>query len=121
MKALFDTNILIDYLNGIKKAKIEIDRFDEKLLSIISMIEVLAGVKSDDEEKAVRSFLALFNIISLSNQIAEQAVTIRKKTKMKIPDAIIYATAKEEGSILVTRNTKDFKKENVDIRVPYKI
>ena len=38
---------------------------------------------------------------------------------MKIPDAIVYATAKEENCILVTRNTKDLKEDWPDIRVPY--
>ncbi len=43
MKAVFDTNILIDYLNGFKQAKKELSLYEEKLISVITRIEVMTG------------------------------------------------------------------------------
>ena len=44
MKALFDTNILIDYLNGRDEAQRELAAYRQRLISIVTWMEVLAGV-----------------------------------------------------------------------------
>lgn len=121
MKAVFDTNILVDYLNGVEKAKREINLYKNRIISVISQIEVLVGVEDQDEEMAVRSFLSLFEVRNVTGGIAEEAIKVRKATRMKVPDAIVFATAREEGCIVVSRNTKDLKEEWPDVRVPYKI
>jgi predicted nucleic acid-binding protein len=43
----------------------------------------------------------------------------RERPRLKLPDAIILATAQTRGRVLVTRNTKDFPAEMPGIRVPY--
>ena len=118
MKAVFDTNILIDYLNGIDAAREELARYRVRQISIITFIEVLVGAKAG-EEKAIRGFLATFQIIELTAESAKEAIAIRKELRLKIPDAIVYATARSQGCLLVSRNTKEFKSEWPDIRVPY--
>jgi len=119
LKALFDTNILIDYLNGSAKAKKEIGLYDSLLISPITWIEVMAGTDPSNEE-AVRRFLNRFKQIPLDREISERAVQIRQATNIKIPDAIIWATAQVSDAILVTRNTNDFPKEDPGVRVPYR-
>ena len=119
MKAVFDTNILIDYLNGIDNAKSEIDLYTERYISVITVIETLVGASTEEEETAIRRFLSTFRIKELSQSIAEISIQLRKENKLKVPDAIVYGTAKDEGCILVTRNTKDMKRDWPDIRVPY--
>lgn len=121
MKAVFDTNILIDYLNGIEDAKIELAQYRIRQISVISLIEVLVGATNAVEENAIRSFLSTFEILELSAEIASQAIVIRKQYRLKIPDAIVYATARTQGCILVSRNSKDLKKEWPDIRIPYQV
>ena len=121
MKAVFDTNILIDYLNGEEAALKELSHYQSKLISVITYIEVLVGAGNDQEEVVIRSFLASFELKQLTADIAERAIKIRKEHRMKIPDAIVYATAQEEGCILVTRNTKDLKEDWPDVRVPYRL
>lgn len=121
VKAVFDTNILIDYLNGIGEAASEIALYSERLVSVITFIEVMAGARGDGDEKAIRAFLASFRVAELTTAIAAETVTIRQGLRLKIPDAVIYATARVEGCILVTRNTKDMKPEWPDIRVPYEL
>ena len=121
MKAVFDTNILIDYLNGIPDAREEIDRYDRRIISIVTFIEALVGAASEDEESAVRRFLSSFEIKELSKSVADLTVQLRKDFRLKIPDAVIYATARDNGCLLVTRNTRDLKDEWPDIRVPYEV
>ncbi|MEY5013535.1 MAG: hypothetical protein RLY69_1250 [Verrucomicrobiota bacterium] len=119
MKAVFDTNILIDYLNGIEAAKVELDRYRNRQISVISFIEVMVGAKNTSEENAIRGFLGTFEILELSAEIAKEAISIRKQYRLKIPDAIVYASARTQGCMLVSRNTKDLKQEWPDVRIPY--
>lgn len=121
MRAVFDTNILIDYLNGINEATTEMERFDGWLVSRITWIEVMVGARSSVETKALTAFFEYFQILELSALIAAKAVEIRRDRRIRLPDAMIWATADEAGSILVTRNVRDFPAENPMIRVPYQV
>ena len=121
MNAVVDTNILIDYLCGINKAKEELEKYKKISISLISWMEVLVGAKDDLEAQSIKEFLKSFSIKQIDMKIAELAITIRKEKKTRLPDAIIWATAQEEGTILVTRNSKDFPKNDPGIRIPYKV
>ena len=52
--------------------------------------------------------LSAFNIIGVSQEIAERSVNLRQEYGMKLPDAIILAPAQIHRLTLVTRNTRDF-------------
>jgi len=121
MKAVFDTNILIDYLNGITAAAEELALYDAKLISIITYIEVMGGVKSPEEETVIRGFFDSFTVCELSTAIADESISLRQRHRLKIPDAIVYATAKSEGTLIVTRNTKDLMSDWPDVRLPYTV
>lgn len=120
MRALLDTNILIDYLNGVDTAREELLRFTQLLISPISWMEVMVGV-SGDEEPAVRQFLGGFRQVEINSEVAERAVDIRRLHKMRLPDAIIWASAQCESALLVTRNGKDFPSEDPGVRIPYDV
>jgi predicted nucleic acid-binding protein len=120
VKALFDTCILIDYLRGIDAAKAEIERQQAPSISIITWMEVMVGATPDTETQ-LRNFLNRFELIEIDAGIAEQAVQIRKQRKLKLPDAIIQASAEVGRLLLVTRNTKDFGPDIDYFRVPYEI
>ncbi len=122
MRVLFDTNILIDYLLGIEKARKEIQKYKTPRISIITWIEVMVGAKDEESDQySTRSFLDMFTLVPLSKRIADLSVSIRKEYKIRLPDAIIWASAKEQESVLITRNSKDFSGNAPDIRIPYKI
>jgi predicted nucleic acid-binding protein len=123
VKALFDTNILIDYLNGIPAAKTELDRYtgkDDKAISVITWMEVLVGT-TPDTDNATRGFLAGFQSLPIDALVASRSVEIRKSHKIKLPDAIVWASAQVHDRILVTRNTKDFAADEPGVRVPYRL
>lgn len=121
MKAVLDTNILVDYLHGIEQARGEIDRYDKPTISLITWIEILIGAQDKQEEGTLRRFLQRFETLGVSSEVATQAVEIRKKHRIRLPDAIIWATALAHESLLVTRNTRDFPRDHPDVRVPYQL
>lgn len=126
MKAVFDTNILIDYLNGHQDAVRTLGGYSEKFISRITWIEVLVGVANSAEETAARTFLAGFQVLETRDDIAERAVSLRRDTgagrRLKLPDAVIYASAKVENCPLITRNTRDFDPTQLtDVVVPYNL
>jgi predicted nucleic acid-binding protein len=118
---LFDTNILIDHLNGVAKATREIRRSHDPAISVITWIEVMTGAASPSEEAILRAFLSNFHYLEMTREVAEGAAVIRRQKRIKMPDAIILATAEAAGRVLVTRNVKDFPAGTRGVRVPYKI
>lgn len=120
VKALFDTNILIDYLSGVSAAKKELARYEYRAISTITWMEVLVGT-SEVDEAAIRAWLGSFDVIALDNAIANRAVDIRKTKRIRLPDAIVWATAQVHSLLLVSRNTKDFPADEPGVRVPYKV
>jgi len=120
MKALFDTNILIDYLNGIEAAREEIERYERPLISPVTWMEVMVGAQ-EDEEQPIRGFLQRFSQVPLDTTVAERAVAIRRIQRMRWPDAIIWASAQSQDALLVTRNTRDFPGDAPDVRIPYRL
>lgn len=121
MKAVIDSDILIDYLQGKSAAAKEIASYDEPCYSIITWMEIMCGAQDEPQREAARFLLDSMRLVELSRQIAEHAVVVRQQKKLKLPDAIIHASAEAEGCILVTRNTKDFDRRDPRIRIPYKV
>jgi len=119
VKALFDTNILIDQLRGIEAASDELDRYDEVAVSRIVWIEFLVGAKTPDLETQIRRLLNRFEMLEIDAAVAAETILIRQRTRLKLPDAIILATARVHGLLLVTRNHRDFPRREPDIRIPY--
>ena len=117
---LFDTCILLDYLRGIPQARAEADRHADRAISVISWMEVMAGSTAANEADA-RSFLLNFYILPVGADVAERAFTLRRSSKIKLPDAIIQATAEGAGRVLITRNTRDFPAGTPGVRIPYTI
>ncbi len=80
----------------------------------------MAGTTPEDE-KQIRAFLLTFSIQPVTSEVAERAFALRRQRKIKLPDAIIQATARGEDRLLITRNTRDFPGSDSDIRIPYRL
>jgi len=119
-KVLFDTNILIDHLSGIDLAGAELRRYQDRAISIVTWMEVMAGSNSEDESR-IRPFLNAFRCLPITPDVAERAFLVRKLRKLKLPDAIILATADSADRLLITRNTRDFSEDDPGIRIPYRL
>lgn len=116
---LLDTNILVYYLQGIKK----VDSFFEiginTIISIISTIELLG--KKDLESKEIlklRDFLDTFIIVNLDFEIADKAAILRREG-IKMGDAIIAATAWHFEAYLVTHDIAFRKIKKIKVIDPF--
>ena len=107
---LIDTNIIIYYLEG-EQAVVSFLRTHRGKLAIssITWMETLSYPFSANEEQVVRVFLQELRLIEISSPVMELSIEIRRTKKMKLPDAIIAASAIHHDLTLVTRNIKDFK------------
>ena len=121
MRALMDTIILIDYLSGVPAAREELSRFERPLISWITWMEVLVGASDRQEMQRLEAFLSGFQIVAIDRPVSELAVAIRREHRIALPDAIILASARHQGAILVTRNTRDFNADDPGVRVPYSL
>jgi hypothetical protein len=117
---LLDSNILVDHLKGYPQATAEIGRYRRPAISIVTWIEVMVGAE-DRHGDHTRDFLGGFEVIGIDGTVAERAVSLRKARRLKLPDALIWATAQATGRLLVTRNTKDFPADEPGVRQPYQL
>ncbi len=100
---LVDTDIFIDHLRGAVELKAGKHRLS---YSVVTRAELFAG--SEGTGAAAR-LLAPFREIPVDRPIAERAGRIRRESGLRLPDALIAATALERKLSLATRNTKHFE------------
>jgi predicted nucleic acid-binding protein len=65
--------------------------------------------------------LLRFAQVRIDDGVAERAVILRKQHRLRLPDAIIWASAQTGQALLVTRNERDFPADAPDVRIPYRL
>lgn len=114
MKYIWDTNIVIYYLNkGLNSnATAFIDSIPEStkpILSVITEIELLGWPKITEEETLkVKAFIDNSTILTINDEIKGGTISIKQKKNTKLPDALIAATAIAFDLTLLSRNEKYF-------------
>lgn len=88
VKALFDTNILIDYLNGEDQARGELARYTDRAISLVTWMEVMVGT-TKQTAPSIRRFLSSFANLPVDDAVGEGAVSLRQRHRIKLPDAIV--------------------------------
>ena len=117
---LIETDVAIDYLRGKDYARQFVDALWEQgkaHLSILSVYELLAGMRRDEEE-ATRSFIEACYVEDLNFEIVDTAGAFyRKYRKQGITlvaiDCLIMATAFVRGLKLATRNIKHYPEKDI--------
>jgi predicted nucleic acid-binding protein len=107
-KIFLDTNAVIYFLEGIEGFEV-IGNFKKFYYSFITEIELLAF--SDVESRQIlMDFLKKGTRININNKIISQAIEIRKTKRLRVPDAIIVASAKSISADLYTSDEEILRK-----------
>lgn len=114
MNYLLDTNFVINYFKGIFSD--DAAKFTDSVIndltyvSVITRMELLSwqSLKPKDEE-VIKEFIFDSTVFSLEENIITKTILLRRTNKIKLPDAIIAATAIVHNLQLITHNLKDFK------------
>lgn len=112
---VFDSNILIYHINGQLDPAVEqvvFGLFDDPVyISVISKIEVLGWRGHSDKSRDMTEELVRnLSEIGLDEAVVQATIKIRRHSSVRLPDAIIAASALSLGLPLVTRNMEDFEK-----------
>ena len=103
MTGLLDTNVALYLLGGQLAESLPSGTYG---VSVITEMELLAWPSlTTEEEKKVREFLGQVVICELTPSIRGRAVQLRKEQHLKLPDAVVCATAMEFGVELWTNDT----------------
>jgi len=112
-KILVDTNIAIGYIGNRLNIQL-MDKLDKLFnnqfhISVINKIEMLGYPNLDKNEEAKFNLLIDNSIVhDIDNKVIDKTIQIRKKYKIKLPDALIAATCLANELAIITLNSKDF-------------
>ncbi len=110
---LVDTDVFIDHLRGAVELKAGRNRLH---YSVVTRAELFAGNSATD---VVSQLLAPFREVTVDRSIAERAGRVVRELQLRMPDALIAATALENRLALMTRNRNDFDRvRGLRIRSP---
>lgn len=120
---LIDTNSIIDFAN--KKLPSSGSLFVSKVIDINPIISIINKIEVQgfaDPNNQMIELIEASTIIPLTDEMVDETIAIRKIHKIKLPDAIIAATAKTKNLTLITRNETDFDSvSGLTIINPWKI
>jgi predicted nucleic acid-binding protein len=112
---MFDTDVFIWVQRGNSKAAALIDAEAERFLSVQTLMELLQCAKNRGQQRTVKKFLADlgFTVLPLTENIGHRALVYIEEygisSGMRAGDAIVAATAIENGLMLATGNGKHFR------------
>ena len=114
LKRLLDTNAVLYLLGGRLREPLP---KGEYLVSVVTEMELLSYPSLDNEsEKQIREFLNDVAVIGLTQEIVEYAVQLRRREKLRLPDAIVAATALVFNAELLTNDEKLHQVSGLRIR-----
>ena len=129
---LLDTCVLIDHLRGYETAHAWLTEQATKqdvrfAYSVITLTELLSGLSASNvggqQRDAILALLSMMDLVPVSVSIAVQAAEyVRrwgKSSGVATPDALIAATAKETGAVLITRDAGHFPMTDIRVCRPY--
>ncbi len=105
---ILDSNIII-YLS---KNKLLIDDIfqeenEQYVISIITYMEILGyDFENTQEENIIKAIIAQLNTIFINKKMADKVIDLKKRYKIKLPDAIICATAITNNATLITNDKR---------------
>ncbi len=109
-----DTNAVLELVGGLLPTPAT-DWLDAVMtrnghhIPVITRIELFSKKIDDAETQTLTGFVQFADVIGLDEPIIQQTMRLRQQRRLKLPDAVIAATALARGLTLITRNGSDFK------------
>ncbi|MDE5097214.1 MAG: type II toxin-antitoxin system VapC family toxin [Trichodesmium sp. St16_bin4-tuft] len=101
---VLDTNVALFYLSGRLVNPLPNATY---FVSVVTEIELLSYPNlTPVVEVEIRDFLAQIIVVDINYHIKELAIALRKNYKLKLPDAVVAATAQHENADLLTNDSK---------------
>jgi predicted nucleic acid-binding protein len=114
VRRLFDTNAVLYLLGGRLAAPLEMGEY---YVSVVSEMELLSYPSlTEDAEIQVRLFLTGVTVLELTREVKTAAIQLRREHAMKLPDAIIAASAKVLGAELLTNDLRLLRTPSIRAR-----
>ena len=112
-RLLLDTDVLVEYLRGRREAADYLEGLTADLyVSVVTIAELFVGVRGEDEERSLEGFLLAFTALPVTERVARLGGLYRRdygpSDGTGLADALIAATAEENGLGLVTFNRRHF-------------
>jgi predicted nucleic acid-binding protein len=122
-RLLLDTDVLVEYLRGRPEAIEYLEGLESDLfVSVVSVAELFSSVKGDQEERSLEQFLLAFTALPVTEGVARLGGLYRRDFRPShgtgLADALIAATAEENGVDLVTLNRRHFPMVR-KVTIPY--
>ena len=122
-RLLLDTDVLTEYLRGRHEAAEYLEGLTADLyVSVITVAELFAGVRGDEEEKSLKGLLLAFTVLPVTEKTARLGGLYRRDYGRShgtgLADALIAATSEENGADFVTFNRRHFPMVS-RLTVPY--
>ncbi len=105
---ILDTNVLLYHVQGRLVTRLALGQY---MVSFVTEIEVLSypRISSLEEAQLRQMFSADIEVVGLTDDIKMRAIAVRRRHGLRLPDAIIVATALELSTELMT-NDKELGK-----------
>jgi predicted nucleic acid-binding protein len=115
-----DTNILIAYLNGDNNVISALSQWKKEgralFVSSVALAETLSypAITPSDAD-IIRDFVGETISVPFDNSLAEIAASLRRKYKIRLPDAVVAATALSRNTPIVTRDRQFLKIKEISV------
>lgn len=119
MTALFDTGLLLDYLQGERRAARALEAHEHRAISVITWLELMA-IAPEEQREETRGFLYSFERLSISEATADEALRLmRGHSGLTFQRALTWATARVNQLSFVTTEIGPAAKHDPLVIVPY--
>lgn len=102
MKALLDTNAVIYLQKGLLAEALPVGEY---LISIITEMELLSFSGLDESQQAwLQRFIDELEVVGIDDEVKALAIDLRRQHRLRLPDAIIAASAIARDAILFSND-----------------
>jgi predicted nucleic acid-binding protein len=107
LSRVFDTNAILYLLGGKLAQPLPADQYFISVISVISETELLSYPLLEASAQAkIEGFLSEVTVVALGDEVKKIAIRLRREHQIKLPDAIVAATALSLGAPLLTNDIK---------------